>query len=301
MVELNPVLEGLEPDIEGLIVNRMSDPPAYAIAPIDRCYALTGTIKAHWEGLSGGAKVQEAVTAFFDGLHAEAVAHEHATSPGRSGASPTRPSPSSPCSARGPVRYAATPMLTFDVQVSEPTGRQVYMIALTIQVMIEPARRAYDEATRERLVGLFGPPERWSVTTRSLVWAQLDVVVPAFTGSTTVAVPIAVQLRPRGGRGEVPARAARRRGAARDALQRRRLLPQRRGRPADGRCIPWSRSVGFRMPVSVWRETIEHYSPTPAGWPCAPRPWRPSSGGGSTRHATFDATVADLLGESPGG
>jgi hypothetical protein len=73
MGELNPVLEGLEPDIEGLIVNRMSDPPAYAIAPIDRCYALTGTIKAHWEGLSGGAKVQEAVTAFFDGLHAEAV------------------------------------------------------------------------------------------------------------------------------------------------------------------------------------------------------------------------------------
>ena len=65
------------------------------------------------------------------------------------------------------------------------------MIALTIQVMIEPARRAYDAATRERLVGLFGPPERWSVTTRSLVWAQLDVVVPAFTGSTTVAVPIA--------------------------------------------------------------------------------------------------------------
>ena len=26
MVELNPVLEGLEPDIEGLIVNRLSDP-----------------------------------------------------------------------------------------------------------------------------------------------------------------------------------------------------------------------------------------------------------------------------------
>ena len=65
------------------------------------------------------------------------------------------------------------------------------MIALTIQVMIEPARRAYDDATRERLAGLFGPPERWAMTTRSLVWSQLDVVVPAFTGSTTVAVPIA--------------------------------------------------------------------------------------------------------------
>ena len=28
--------------------------------------------------------------------------------------------------------------------------------------------------------------------------------------------------------------------------------------------IPWSRSVGFRMPVSVWNETIEHYYPNTA-------------------------------------
>ena len=54
---------GLEPDIEGLIVNRLADPPAYVIAPIDRCYALTGTIKAHWEGISGGRGVEEAVDA----------------------------------------------------------------------------------------------------------------------------------------------------------------------------------------------------------------------------------------------
>jgi len=47
-------------------------------------------------------------------------------------------------------------MLAIDLQVSEPNGRQVYMIALTIQLMIEPARRSYDDATRERLVELFG-------------------------------------------------------------------------------------------------------------------------------------------------
>ena len=52
------MLAGLEPDIEGLIVNRLSDPPAYAIAPIDQCYALTGAIKASWEGISGGPPVQ---------------------------------------------------------------------------------------------------------------------------------------------------------------------------------------------------------------------------------------------------
>ena len=63
----------MEPDIEGLIVNRLAEPPAYAIAPIDRCYALTGTVKASWEGISGGSGVDEAVARFFEGLRAEAV------------------------------------------------------------------------------------------------------------------------------------------------------------------------------------------------------------------------------------
>jgi hypothetical protein len=73
MIELNPQLGSMEPDIEGLIVNRLSAPPTYAIAPIDRCYALTGTIKAHWEGLSGGSEVERAVAGFCETLRAEAV------------------------------------------------------------------------------------------------------------------------------------------------------------------------------------------------------------------------------------
>jgi hypothetical protein len=73
MLDLNPVLAGLEPDIEGLIANRLSDPPMYVIAPIDRCYELTGTIKAHWEGISGGSGVHDAVERFFEGLRAKAT------------------------------------------------------------------------------------------------------------------------------------------------------------------------------------------------------------------------------------
>ena len=42
---LNPVLMRLEPDAEALIVNRMAEPPQYAIAPIDECYRLVGLIK----------------------------------------------------------------------------------------------------------------------------------------------------------------------------------------------------------------------------------------------------------------
>ena len=43
------------------------------IAPIDRCYALTGTIKARWEGISGGSGVHVAVERFFDELRSEAT------------------------------------------------------------------------------------------------------------------------------------------------------------------------------------------------------------------------------------
>jgi hypothetical protein len=73
MRELNPVLGSMEPDIEGLIVNRLSEPPMHVIAAIDKCYALTGTIKAHWEGISGGSGVEQAVATFFEALRAEAV------------------------------------------------------------------------------------------------------------------------------------------------------------------------------------------------------------------------------------
>ena len=67
MLELNPVLTGIEPDIEGLIANRLSDPPIHVIAPIDRCYALTGTIKAHWEASQEGAGVDTVPVARFFG------------------------------------------------------------------------------------------------------------------------------------------------------------------------------------------------------------------------------------------
>jgi hypothetical protein len=73
LLDRNPVLVDLEPDVEGLIVNRMSDPPQYLIAPIDRCYELTGTIKAAWEGISGGSAVEQAVDGFFARLRAAAV------------------------------------------------------------------------------------------------------------------------------------------------------------------------------------------------------------------------------------
>ena len=159
-----------------------------------------------------------------------------------------------------PVRHAAAPMLALDLQIRESSGRQVYLIALTIQLMIEPARRRYDEDTRARLVELFGAPERWAVTTRSLVWSQLDVLVPGFTGQTTVTVPIAchydLELAAAKYLHSLPD------GEAPLALHFSGMIYYRDDRGGlQMVLVPWTKSIDYRMPVSVWRETIEHYYP----------------------------------------
>ncbi len=73
LVEANPVLAELKPDVEALLVNRLGERRAYYIAPIDECYKLVGLIRAHWRGLSGGAAVWGQVGAFFDALAGRSV------------------------------------------------------------------------------------------------------------------------------------------------------------------------------------------------------------------------------------
>jgi hypothetical protein len=68
LVEANPVLASLEPDVEALVVNRTLGARQQWIAPIDECYALVGLIRTHWKGLTGGKAVWQEITAFFEGL-----------------------------------------------------------------------------------------------------------------------------------------------------------------------------------------------------------------------------------------
>jgi hypothetical protein len=200
-----------------------------------------------------------------------------------------------------PVRYAAAPMLALDLQVAETSGRSVYMLALSVQLMIEPARRAYDAPTHARLVELFGTPERWAVTTRSLVWAQLDIVVPAFTGVTTATVPIACHY-------DLELAAAKYLHALPDgeaplALHFNGMVYY----PGDDGglqivLLPWSNSIGFRMPVRVWRETIEHYYPGTAWVGIRAETLEALQRAKLERGlATLDATVAALLDEGRDG
>ena len=64
------MLESLDEDVEGLIVNRIRQPNQFAIAPIDECYRLVGAIKASWEGISGGDAVERVVPGLLRGAAA---------------------------------------------------------------------------------------------------------------------------------------------------------------------------------------------------------------------------------------
>jgi Family of unknown function (DUF6084) len=210
---------------------------------------------------------------------------------------PDAPEPEFQVLGATPRRHAASPALEFDVNVSEQSGRPVYAIALTAQVMIEAARRRYDEETHERLVELFGPPERWGATTRSLVWHQAETLVPGFTGATTfrLAVPcsydmelVAVKYCYALPDGEVPL-----------AFNFNGTIYYRGD---DGRLqmslVPWSCTTGFRLPVATWRGLIDHYYPKRA-WVGLHTDTLDALCEAKVRRGlpTLDATVAALLEE----
>src|SRR5581483_6250948 len=73
IVDQNPVLQQLEPDVEALLVNRLAAEPAYFRVGIDVCYKLVGLIRTHWRGLSGGTAVWNEIAQFFTALKEHAA------------------------------------------------------------------------------------------------------------------------------------------------------------------------------------------------------------------------------------
>jgi len=76
IVRENRMLEKLEPDVEAVLINRVTTPHQYFIVPIDECYKLVGLIRTSWRGLSGGAEVWKQIAEFFLALKSCAVVRE---------------------------------------------------------------------------------------------------------------------------------------------------------------------------------------------------------------------------------
>jgi hypothetical protein len=159
------------------------------------------------------------------------------------------------------VAHAAAPTLKFALHVS--SEQPLHAIALSAQINIDPARRTYDDVTRERLVELFGPPERWASTTRSFLWTQVGVLVPRFEGATEFAltVPCTYDLELSAAKyfyslpdGEIPLTFH---------FSGTILYPEEAG--VQIAIVPWSCSARYKLAVEDWKRMMALYYPG-GGW-----------------------------------
>jgi hypothetical protein len=162
------------------------------------------------------------------------------------------------------VSFAAAPTISFHLRIVNPqANREIQSVALRAQILIEAARRRYNPGERESLQDLFGEPERWSQTLRSLLWTHVSATIPAFsgTGAYELAVPCTFDFNV---------------GAAKyfhaihvDDIP---LCFQFSGTifycAPDGAMqidqIDWNNEAKFRLSSKVWHEMMDHYYPNSA-------------------------------------
>ena len=73
LVAANPILCGMQHDVEALLVNRVEEAREYFLAPMDICFELVGLIRVHWRGLSGGEELWNEIAVFFARLKENSV------------------------------------------------------------------------------------------------------------------------------------------------------------------------------------------------------------------------------------
>jgi hypothetical protein len=156
------------------------------------------------------------------------------------------------------------PLLCFQLEVTNtPATQRVCSVMLQAQIQIETTRRTYAAGEKEKLVELFGEPERWGQTLRTRLWAHASTTLGAFTGSATatLAVTCTYDLNV----GATKYFYALEGGAA-------PLLFLFSGTvfyaAEDGRLqadrVSWEKECAFRMPVKVWHSLMEHHYPNSA-------------------------------------
>jgi hypothetical protein len=169
-----------------------------------------------------------------------------------------------------PVPFAAAPTLAFKLGIANAiAGEAIHTIALRCQIQIEATRRRYSSEEQKNMLDLYGEPDRWSKTLRSLLWTLASAVVPGFEGSTLtdLLVPCTFDFNVASTKyfegltgGDIPLRlmfSGTVFYAGEDgALQ---VAP-----------ISWEQETTFRLPQSVWRQMMDSYYPNSA-WLCLRR------------------------------
>ena len=163
------------------------------------------------------------------------------------------------------VPFAAVPMLAFQLQIENAAaGEQIHTIALRCQIQIEVTRRRYAPEEQERLVDLFGNPDRWSQTLRSLLWTHVNLVVPGFAGANTVIdlqVPCTFDFNVAATKyfegltdGDIPL----------NMLFSGTVFYAHPDSLLQVAPISWEQEAKYKLPVKLWREMMDTYYPNSA-------------------------------------
>ncbi len=158
-----------------------------------------------------------------------------------------------------PLEFAATPSLLFKLRIENRGGDSIRSVTLGTQIRIAANRRPYTPEEKERLWEVFGPTPLWGEGPQSLLWTHATTLVPAFTGSAVVdvAVPCTYDFEVTSAKyfhnleeGEIPLECLFS-GTVFYAGEHGLQVVQ----------IPWDKEARFRLPVSAWTQTMEHYFP----------------------------------------
>jgi hypothetical protein len=162
------------------------------------------------------------------------------------------------------VPFAAAPTLSFKLHLENAAPLEaIHTIALRAQIQIEATRRSYDEQEKERLRDLFGEPDRWSRTLRTMLWTHAGLVISGFTGSTTadLQVPCTFDFNVAATKyfhgvteGEIPL----------EFLFSGTVFYASGESELQVAPIPWDKEARFRLPVATWRAMMEEHYPNTA-------------------------------------
>lgn len=155
--------------------------------------------------------------------------------------------------------YAVIPTLLFRLQITESSGERIHAIALRSQIQVEPRQRRYSHDEEDLLIELFGAPDRWSGTLRSLLWTQASLMVPGFEGTTVIDLPITCTY-------DFEVVAAKYLEALEDGEVPLLFLFSgsifARGQLGFSvEQVPWEKEAKYRMPVRLWRDLMDRYFP----------------------------------------
>jgi hypothetical protein len=160
--------------------------------------------------------------------------------------------------------FAAVPTLIFKLSIDSAIEQErIFTVALRCQIQINVTRRRYSPEAQQRLLEVFGEPKRWGETLRPLLWIHTSTVVPQFSGSTIVDLPVpctydfevvGTKYFDALGEGEIPL----------TFLFSGTIFYEGEAGNLQVGQISWSKEAAYRLPVALWQEMIQRYYPNSA-------------------------------------